>query len=50
MTESVLRVQDIAKSFGRHQVLIGVSFEIAPGTLVGIVGENGAGKSTLLNI
>src|SRR5579884_2229686 len=50
MAESVLRVQDIQKSFGRHKVLQGVSFEVAPGTLVGIVGENGAGKSTLLKI
>ncbi len=51
MAESVLRVQDIHKSFGRrHKVLQGVSFDVAPGTLVGIVGENGAGKSTLLKI
>lgn len=50
MTESVLYVQDIEKSFGQHKVLQGVSFEVAPSTLVGIVGENGAGKSTLLKI
>ena len=50
MVESVLRVRGLEKSFGRHQVLRGVSFEVTPGTLVGIVGENGAGKSTLLKI
>jgi len=50
MGTSVLRVQDIEKSFGRHKVLQGVSFEVAPGTLIGIVGENGAGKSTLLKV
>jgi ABC-2 type transport system ATP-binding protein len=50
MNESVLRVRDLEKSFGRQKVLRGVSFEIAAGTLVGIVGENGAGKSTLLKI
>ncbi len=50
MTEFILSVQDIEKSFGRHKVLQGVSLEVTPGTLVGIVGENGAGKSTLLKI
>ncbi len=48
--ELVLRVQDIHKSFGRRKVLQGVSFDVTPGTLVGIVGENGAGKSTLRKI
>ena len=50
MAEPVLQVRDLHKAYGRHVVLQEVSFAIAPGTLVGIVGENGAGKSTLLRI
>jgi ABC-type multidrug transport system ATPase subunit len=50
MLEPVLQAHDLRKSFGRRTVLDGVNFSIAPGTLVGIVGENGAGKSTLLRI
>ncbi|HEU5347459.1 MAG TPA: ABC transporter ATP-binding protein [Ktedonobacterales bacterium] len=50
MSEPLLRATDITRSFGRHAVLRGVNLAIAPGTLVGIVGENGAGKSTLLRI
>ena len=50
MPGPVLQAQDIYKSFGRRKVLQGVSFSVAAGTLVGIVGENGAGKTTLLRI
>ncbi|MFE7935367.1 ABC transporter ATP-binding protein [Streptomyces sp. NPDC057456] len=46
----VLDVRDVCKSYRQRPVLRGVSLDLGPGQLVGIVGENGAGKSTLLRI
>lgn len=50
MSDPLLSAHNLTKSYGRHHVLRDISFDLAPGTLVGIVGENGAGKSTLLKI
>jgi len=42
-----LEVRGLSFSYGNHQVLDDVRFEVEPGTLVAIVGKTGSGKSTL---
>jgi putative ABC transport system ATP-binding protein len=49
MSRPLLSVQALAKRFGALTVFEHVSFELAPGELVAVLGESGVGKSTLLN-
>src|SRR2546426_9822350 len=47
---SVLSVQAVAKRFGERLVFSDISFRLAHGDRVGLVGPNGVGKTTLLRI
>ena len=46
----MLQVQDLWKSYDSRQVVSGVSFDAAPGQIIGLLGPNGAGKTTTVSM
>jgi len=50
MSDSLLAVKGVSKSFPGVKALNNVSFDVRPGTVHALCGENGAGKSTLMKV
>ena len=48
MTEPILSLRGVNKSFGPVHVLKDVNLDVHPGQVTALVGDNGAGKSTLI--
>ena len=46
----ILEVKQLVKRFGGFRALDGISFDLAPGEVLGLVGPNGSGKTTCINV
>jgi branched-chain amino acid transport system ATP-binding protein len=49
MSQALLKVTNLKKAYGAIQAVGGVSFEVQPGEIFGVIGPNGSGKTTLFN-
>ena len=46
----MIKIQDLAFSYGKTEVLRGITMDLEPGKIYGLLGENGVGKTTLLTL
>ncbi|WP_210484021.1 ABC transporter ATP-binding protein [Microvirga antarctica] len=50
MSNPILQVRDLARSFGALRAVDGINLSVQPATMTGLIGPNGAGKSTLFGL
>lgn len=50
MGESVIKIDNLVKSYGQHEVLKGINMSVNKGDIYGVIGKNGAGKTTLFKV
>ena len=49
-SDAVIQVKNLYKSYGKTEVLKGISFNVQRGTMLALLGPNGAGKTTTVRI
>lgn len=50
MSEAVIKLENVCKSYGKHEVLKNVNMQVNKGDIYGLVGRNGAGKTTIFKM
>ncbi|WP_286120430.1 ABC transporter ATP-binding protein [Pediococcus pentosaceus] len=50
MNKSIIELKNIAKSFGKQNVLKNINLNVQQGQIVGLIGPSGSGKSTIIKI
>jgi ABC-2 type transport system ATP-binding protein len=48
--ESIISVRDVSRAFDGHLAVDGLTFDVSPGTILGVVGPSGSGKTTTVRM